>query len=819
MRDFCIGAVAGATLSIARAPAGMTLLEWMSPTAERSGLWRAGALITVAVGLIAQRPRTVDRRFPASELALGVPTGFVLHGLVLADWIAIDSAAALMLALVVSMGLMLGLQGKTPLAAADDTALPAPLLQRAALAVCGAGLAIVLTAANSRLCLFGSGTREDDTITFGTALVLFAVAAVAFGPLLARKSLSTGWFGLGLGLAAFLSLSSFDFLGGLCLPRTYTEFLRHFDLDSSWRGSIQYDALLAARVFALPALMAGIAFASLRSASSLGWVLLGAALAAMACESDFWMQSGFSGTTAEQVGRQASQRAAMGAVLACGGAVLAAFTTRGAAWKVRGTIALCAGLCLLLARRFDAPSVLPLSPWEAAPPRVEWIRETGEGLLTVELQAGRGRIATLDRRRLTPTLEEMPADELHLPEFDTAQGGPDVVIAGFLTPARVAQLRMHGFPRVWGMTAWMDLAAEIERALLADEPLPVDLQIQHDWTWGASESSGRAGVVLCPAVETASRTLTCLDRSGEGVGAFPVVGWLPAHQNIAQLEWGDRVSPGFTHVESFRIGVGSGVDAKSSTAAGSRLRFGIWSQVLRSLPEREKAARTRAAQRLVRGESTTAARAAESICRAQVPSSPFETRAQSTELDAPAIELLRISGLAAEPHGFERELDEFLATTLQGKRDLDGLTSFAQPLADRYPTWGLLQRAAAGADWEFMQWAAAARRLEHVVRSRPDDLKVRLWLAEALLRAGESAAALRTADELLVIQPGHPQALKLRAIAAVLSGDERARNWLEEMLRDHPDDAELVTYRGSGPFPPLPPPIGIPGELGMPEEH
>ncbi|HTF89441.1 MAG TPA: tetratricopeptide repeat protein [Planctomycetota bacterium] len=815
LRDFCIGAVAGATLSIARAPAGITLEEWMSPSATRSSLWRAGALLAVAIGLMAQRRRAADARFPASELALGAAAGFVLHGLVLTDWIVVDSTSGWMLTLIVSLGLMLGLRSKAATADAEK-ARSVSLAQGLALAVSGAGLALVVTAVNSRLCLFGSGTREDDTIAFGAALVLFAVAVIAFSPLLARKSLTPGWFGLGLAIAAFLSLYSFDFLAGLCLPRTYTEFLRHFDLDSSWRGSIQYDGLLAARVFALPALIAGVALASLRGSSGLGWALLGAAFAAMACESDFWMQSGFSGTTAEQVGRQASERAAMGAVLACAGALLGAFTTRGASWRGRASIALCAGVWIFVARSSDAPSVLPLSPWEAAPPRVEWIRETGEGLLTVELQGGRGRIATLDRRRLTPTLEETQADQLDIRESTEGTDEPSFAIAGFLTPARAAQLRQRDIRMVWAMSPWMRLAPEVEKALFADEGFPEGFKIVHDWTWMASSNDG---VVICPAVETASRTLTCLDRSEEGIGEFPVIGWLPAHQNIAQLQWGNRVSPGFSHVENFRIGVGTGVDAKSSTAAGSRLRFGTWSQVLRSLPEREKEARIRAAQRLVRGEPSTAARAAELICKAQAPSSPFESRAQRTELDASAIELLRHSGLSAEPRGFERELDEFLATTLQGKRDIDGLTGFAQPIADRYPTWGVLQRAAAAADWEFMQWAAAARRLGNVVRANPDDLQARLWLAEALLRAGESAASLRTADELLVIQAGHPQALRLRAIAAVLAGDERARDWLEEMLRDHPDDTELVPYRGSGPYPPLPPPLGIPGELGTPEGH
>jgi hypothetical protein len=181
-------------------------------------------------------------------------------------------------------------------------------------------------------------------------------------------------------------------------------------------------------------------------------------------------------------------------------------------------------------------------------------------------------------------------------------------------------------------------------------------------------------------------------------------------------------------------------------------------------------------------------------------------------LDPAAIDLLRKSGLAAEPKGFERELDEFVAATLKGKRDLEGLGAFAQPLADLYPTWAGMQRAAAAADWEFMQWSRAARRLEKVVDETFPEVQAQLWLIEALLRADEAPAALTRANVFFDTHPERFDAQKLRAIAALRAGDSHGREWLDILLREHPGDPEIAPYASSGPLPALWPSEGIPGE-------
>ncbi len=832
-REFCVGGVGGALLSIARPPAGIALEEWMTPTGERQALWRAGALIVVALGWIARRPRAESARFPALEIALGSAAGFAIHGLVFADLAVFDATWKWGLALVAGLVAMLALGSGEPDArepdaresgaresGARESVAATPLAQRFTLALCGGGLALVFSALSSRLCLLGAGTRADETIFGATALILFAVGVFAFAPLLRRLELAPTWFALGLCAAALFALPSLEFLGTLAMPRAYLDLLSRFGLDTSMRGSLTCDGLLALRVFALPALCAGAAFAALRSASSLGWAMLGAAVAVIL--QPHWL-GGFDASTVEAVAIQGSERAAHGAEIAALGALLTAVVGASGAWRSSLVIALGSGACLLLARTAQPPPVLPLSPWGKIPPRVEWIRETPEGLLTVELQGGRGRVVTLDRRLLTPTVEDLPADELRW--RCALEQREALMLLGWLTPERALLLSVLGVTSVQQVTPWPELESDVLALLLGGSDLPVGLLLDRDgMRWRATDIAtvGSSCMIVGPPVEVAARATACVEDR------LCALGWIFAHGDSAQVPWGggslfatEQVIASCTHIEDlcFAVCDSPSVDWRGRQPAGSRALFGTLAQVLRSLPERERAARVAGAERLARGGTGAAARAAALIAAAQVPSSPFESRAQRTELDSTALELLRVSGLAAEPAGFERQLDESVADVLEGRRDLDGLDSFARPLADAHPTWPRLQRSAARADWEFLDWASCASRLERVVQSTPYDLQARLWLSDSLLRAGESSAALQAALDLLAIQPGRFDAERLRAIAAVRAGDPRSGSWLTPLLREHPEDPELAIHARPGPYPPMTAPLSVPGELAPSADH
>src|SRR5688572_2690994 len=152
-RDLCAGGVAGALLSLSRPPAGITVEEWIAPGAERQALWRAGALVAIALPLLLQPARREGERFPAVELCLGAAAGFALHGLVLIDILAVDSTLSWLFAVLLGLGAMLALARRR----ASDGPLPGeppPLLHGLAPALAGGGLSLVLGALSSRLRLF-----------------------------------------------------------------------------------------------------------------------------------------------------------------------------------------------------------------------------------------------------------------------------------------------------------------------------------------------------------------------------------------------------------------------------------------------------------------------------------------------------------------------------------------------------------------------------------------------------------------------------------------------------------------------------------------
>lgn len=809
-RALGFGVVGGVLLSLARPPAGITLEEWMAPSGARVGLWRMGALTVIALALYGQPAPRAGARSPLPGWLCGAALGFALHGLAGIDVLGLHSQTAWLAALVAGFGLLWTLRERR----ADDPVSATPAEQGAspvALFLCGAGVTIAAEALRSRLCLFGGGTRDDETVFGCVALLSLVLGSLAFGPLVQawrhRPLLSP----LLLVLAATLAGFGLGFLESASLPRAYDALLGRFGLSSEDRGTLLYDGLFAARTQGLSFLCVGVALSCARGAAALGHVLLGAGLAAL------WIPNGspFGGEDVGSALRLASQRADLGALTAAAGAAWA-----GLRWKLplTGRLACLAvpAACALFVARQSPWTIHSPSPWERVMPQILWARDTPEGLLTVELQAGRGRVATLDRRLLTPTLDESPAEELRWRNALSEPRERDcVVVAGLPTLERATLLQVFGVTHAWFVAPWSaELLGKLKSALFDDAPWPQGATFLFDHTWGASEDSGAPGVIVCPPVEAPAYSSACLaPRAAADRPGLRVLGWLPAREDIAALPWGERVRASCSHLEDLTIGIDT-AGTGPQLAAGARSWGGPLARLRLTRFEREKAARVQTAARLVRGEASATARALLLLCEAQAASSPFESRAVGTELDPRALELLRQSALGREPAGFERELVEFVAAVLEAKRDLDGLGSFAEPIADAHPSWPALQRAATRGDWEFLRYREAAERLARVAGATPYDLQARLWLAEAWLRAAEPARALAEVEALLEIQSGRGDFLRLRALAAVRAGDPRGPSWLGAWIQAHPEDAEAARHGSTGPYGPLDPPVGVPGEVG-----
>ncbi|MET8835508.1 cytochrome c-type biogenesis protein CcmH [Micromonospora sp. NPDC004540] len=101
------------------------------------------------------------------------------------------------------------------------------------------------------------------------------------------------------------------------------------------------------------------------------------------------------------------------------------------------------------------------------------------------------------------------------------------------------------------------------------------------------------------------------------------------------------------------------------------------------------------------------------------------------------------------------------------------------------------------------RYDAAAQMYQEALRDRPDD-GVRLRLAFALLRAGDGAAAQRTARDVLAREPDSPDGLLVLGLAQRNSRSVEAGDTLRHFLAvapAHPAAAEIRRLLATGPEP------------------
>lgn len=278
--------------------------------------------------------------------------------------------------------------------------------------------------------------------------------------------------------------------------------------------------------------------------------------------------------------------------------------------------------------------------------------------------------------------------------------------------------------------------------------------------------------------------------------------WLSARAGCAARDWGEHVLLSSHGLEDVAVAPWQ----PDGFPAGEPLRAPAPWQRLRVRPfERETAAVAAALRRLAEGaRGSDREQLTEGLARlaaVQVRSSPFETKAQQTEVDPQGLQLLRDAALATEPDLYLRELWSSLAWLLAEKREIELMEECLAPLAQRWGPWWQLELALARADLEALDPEAAAEHLLRATGERPLDLDLRLSLAEALSMAGRPAQAvehLRVVDR---AQPGRRDVRRLLAMELARAGDPAAAALLEELLREDPGDDELRRFQGEGPFP------------------
>jgi tetratricopeptide (TPR) repeat protein len=90
---------------------------------------------------------------------------------------------------------------------------------------------------------------------------------------------------------------------------------------------------------------------------------------------------------------------------------------------------------------------------------------------------------------------------------------------------------------------------------------------------------------------------------------------------------------------------------------------------------------------------------------------------------------------------------------------------------------------------ESKNFAEAVEHLEYLRKCQPDNLRVRVGLAECRHALGEGALALRLVDEVLAEEPEYPPAQSLRGRLALESGQPvEAEDWLRRAVEHNPAD-------------------------------
>ncbi len=798
LRPLAWGFLAGLALSLARAPLGLDTASIPAASAADAYLFRGLALGVVALALgrwSGARPRMLP-------ILGGIAAGYALHGLVLAPGVEITSRLGLLAALVALAVVLrlLGLPGETDADPAQEPASDPGVFERTALLVAGAGVAISLEAVARPLRLLGGSLPADDSAFGAVFLVLVAFAAAAFGPLLPRR-LGGAVFALLLALTALAGMESLRAVETFSTRDGLELFLKGWPwrLDITHPGRFWGDVLIGARVLLAPAFLLGTALCAAKLRSRLSWTVFGAALAMLARPS---VLSSVDPGESGGAGSVSALRVVLGTLLAGLGGALAAISARDSTWRER---ILAGAICPLIAGFgiFEPrPQVLPLSPWERFQVQSRLAIDAPLGLLTVEPTRDLGLVATLDRRRLSPSALEEAGDEQRIRlAWEYAAGSSPlggegrVLLIGQLTPARARVLRSLGAIHIDRSGAWHAHMESLEAQLFEGQARPPGRILAPEEV----REQGPWALVLVPPVAGAAPAV----RPAEpGIG--PRVVWLSTKSWSAHRGWGDHVRLSSSGLEDICLAVQQpdGLPAGDPVAPPPPWRL------LQTRPfEREVESTAAAMQRLAEAARGTAwlplAEGLALHAAAQVRSSPFETRAQQIELDRDALILLREAALERAPDRFVRELWNDLAAVLSDKREIELVQEHVAPLAARWRPWWQLELCVARADLEALDPGGACERLLRVVAEQPLDLRLRILCADALSMAGRPAQAAEQLHEVDRIQPGRRDVRRRLAMALARAGEPQAAALIEELLAEDPGDEELRAFLGPGPFPPV----------------
>lgn len=827
-RSLGLGAALGLVLAFGRLPLGLDWVRLAAVDGPGAASVRAGALALVALVLGASRGRSIA----ATPWCLGLAFGVALGLLVLDGPVAVESPGALGAAVLVPAALALWFGRNWRRDEDGGSAVELGALGTAGLVLGGAGAAAALDTLARPLSGLGLGLPTDDAVSATVLVALVALGAVAFGPLVRGGGTRAVVLAVGPALVALGTLVGWWFLGRFEVPGALARQLTVFGLSTLDHGSLAWNAVLAAPVWVAPAFALGAWCAAAGDRRHLAAVAAGAALGLVGL---VWLREGWAAPFAGELAREGLDRGRglrVGALVAGAGALLVGFE----GWRRRGGLAAPLGaLALVVAALFLRPGPqLLLSPWQETPVDVEWALETSDGLLTVERTRFGERIATLDRRWLTPgpsdrvgDLERLGAALSTLGTFGLDQGPTRVLFVGLLTPERAAVLTARPGVQLERTAPWYPFDLWLEGALLGAQTQLPGRRVSPDQARADLEAGRYALVIAAPAkgVELAPRGM--FDQ-GLGPAPRPATGGLGLPAATAGVAWFDaaaglggrglspRVVVQLRGLEEPHVAALAGVaehwptDAKegrrAAFAGGGRTWFGAApiGALLRPARARIDAERAALFARLARAaerEGTATAPLAEGLALhfgAQSLSPTWASPAEAIELDERSLAPFARAARELGPDPLAEQTIEALAALLVEKQRYEDVLAHLPALTELRSPWLALELALVDTYRALLADDAALERVAKLLDLRPGDPD--LWLQrgelELALDRPEAAASLRRALEL--DPEGYTRRRRL-ALALVGAGLPEAEDLVRELLRENPFDNELRELGRAGP--------------------
>lgn len=813
-----LGFAGGFLLSRLRAMPGGDATDWAGVAPSTAMGWRAAALALFAFASFGADAGGVW------VLLASIAGGYAAHGFVFGPTHGVPW-------MMLALGVVVLLVGRPLIAKQRDEppeegAEPSNTGEKAGLMIAGVGVAIGLEAVARHVRLLGLGLAQDDTVFGVVFLALVAFGAAAFGWITSARSTRRLSFPVALAATSAACFASMAFLDVVADGRGLRPMLDRWHLRVSDVGTLPWDALFGAASFVAPALLLGAGLAGARGRGSWSSALLGAAVGLLAFPRLFDRSSGADG---DRVELYSAQLVPLACLVTLVGAALAVLSESRRRPRARYLALFLIGACGIPALTRTSKPIVVLSPFEGRMILPFVVFERGTGLATVEPSRQGLKIATLDRRALTPDVDGIGNDTQRIDDsfavLPVARKDVRVLFVGQLTPLRSAALSVRGAGTVDRTASWWRSMPLLEKELYKDKdgntPIaPPTGEILSPKAARERLERGDYDLVIALPLATDAPGIEAVDAPV----TTTVVRWLALEEPLSGVVNPRDTKLGGSDVEHAVVISADGLEAPSlalvtngtEAPLGDQRRVRVlsferdasvaspWTRLHVLVHERSFAARASTLAAVAEASSDPLAAALARFHAAQTTSSPFEKGGAAIELDAEVLGLFERASAVKPLDPFLRATWNWIARALIEKRDVTSIDRFLAPLAAAHAPWSDLEIALSYADLEGLDAPAAVRRLEPVVEREHSNWRAWFALGEAREIAGDAGGAAQAFETACGLVPNQYPLRRRLAMAQVRSGHPGGHALVTELLVQNPRDEELTAFLG--PDSPPPPP-------------